>query len=146
MAIPDRVLLDTNCFIYLLEDPTSARGRFLSTSLFEPALAGRRQLFAATLTVTELLSQPRGRHPSLRAAELVAALEAMPGLSLLPLTVGVAARAGRLRGETGLSVPDAIVLATAVDCKASLVTNDRRLVAAPTTSEVLLLDDLVRSG
>lgn len=143
VALPELVLLDTNCFIYLLEDPGSARGRYLTTHVFRPAQSGGRRVFAATLSLTELLSQPFGAGHAQGAGALLAALEGLPGLSLLPLTVGIAVDAARLRGRSGLSVPDAIVLASAVAVEATVLTNDRRL--ASTTAEVptLLLDDLV---
>ncbi len=144
MALPDRVLLDTNCFVYLLEDPTSPRGRLLLDDVFAPAVAGRRQIFAATLTVTELLAQPYAAGQGRRAAGLLAALEALPGLTLVPLSTGVAVNAARIRGQSGLLVPDAIVLATAQQADATLLTNDRRL--ASHADPVLLLDDLVAAG
>ena len=50
-----------------------------------------------------------------------------PGLTLLPLTTSVAVHAARIRGQSGLAVPDAIVLATALQADATLLTNDRQL-------------------
>ena len=143
MPLPDRLLLDTNCFIYLLEDPSSARGAFLATHVFAAAVAGQQRLFASTLTETELLSQPSGAGQSQRASALLAALEGLPGLEFVPLTVTVAADAARLRGQLGLSVPDAIVVASALAVQATLITNDRRLHHRDLEPPVLLLDDLL---
>lgn len=146
MPLPELVLLDTNCFIYLLEDPGSARGRYLAEQVFRPGLVGRRRLFAATLTVTELLSQPFAAGQARRAGALLAALEGLPGLFLLPLTVGIATDAARLRGQSRVSVPDAIVLASAIAVEAALLTNDRRLTSTSEEVTTLLLDDLVASA
>ena len=146
MPLPERLLLDTNCFIYLLEDPGSPRGHYLTTQVFRPALAGRQRLFASTLTVTELLSQPFAAGQPRRAGVLLAALQGLPGLAVLPLTVAIAADAARLRGACGLSVPDAIVLATAAAADAVVLTNDRRLVGAGPDVPTLLLDELVAAA
>ena len=141
--LPDPVLLDTNCFLYLLEDPESPRGRFLLTALFQPALAGDRRLFASTLTVTELLAAPHATGQHQRAGALLAALEALPGLTLLPVSVEIAAAAARIRAGSSLTTPDALVLATARSIGAILLTNDRRLA---TPADALLLDDLVAAS
>ena len=143
MPLPDRVLLDTNCFIYLLEDPESARGAFLASHVFGPAVSGVHRLFAATLTVTELLSQPFAAGQPQRASALLAALEGLPGLELVVLSVDVAADAARQRGQFGLTVPDAIVLASAASVGAAVLTNDRRLSGRGSAVPVLLLDELV---
>ena len=66
-----------------------------------------------------------------------------PDLALLPLTVAIAAGAARFRGASGLSEPDAIVLASAAAADAVVLTNDRRLVGAGTDVPTLLLDELV---
>ena len=143
MALPELLLLDTNCFVYLFEDPASSRGSFLATELFARAAQGRQQLFAATLTVTELLSFHHRSRDDLQVSALRAALESMPNLSLVPLTVGVAAEAARLRGLVGLSLPDSVVLATSESVGAAVLTNDRRLAGLSAGPLVLVLDDLV---
>ena len=142
---PESLLLDTNCFIYLLENPDSLRGNYVRTQVLAPAVAGRKQLYAATLTVTELLCQPFADGQPGRAAALLGALEGLPGLTLLPLTVAIAAEAAQRRGQSAMTVADAIVVATASDVGAALLTNDRRLSAAPGV-DVLILDDLVATA
>ena len=69
-----------------------------------------------------------------------------PGVTLRSVDFLVAAEAARMRAESTLRLPDAIVLATGVLAGATcLVTNDRRLAAAaPTLApslQVCLLSD-----
>lgn len=143
MSLPDPLALDTNCFIYLFEDPPdSARSRFLRDQVLQPAVAGQRHLVASTLVIAELLVQPHrlGQHDEARS--LRAALEQLPGLELAPLTAGLAASAAEIRGTSSISLADAAHVATAADAAEALLTNDRRLVAAGAHVPVLVLDDL----
>ncbi len=146
MRLPDSLALDTNCFIYLFEQSDRPRGRFLIEDVLLPATRGERRLVTSCLVLAELLVQPfRLGHPE-RAAALSRAVESLPGLVLLPVDARVAADAARLRGSTGLALPDALVLATATGAGAVLLTNDRALAHAAGTDAALLLDDLLSPG
>ena len=139
MPRSERVLLDSNCFVYLLDDPTSARARYLTTEVFGPAQTGRLQLYAATLTAAELLSLARGTDEARRSA-LSSALRALP-LTWVDLDLGLAEAAASLRRLKGLTLPDAIIAATAASLGAALLTNDRRFAKA--VERALLLDDVI---
>lgn len=153
MALPEVVALDTNCFLYLFEHAQSARGRFLVDQVLRPAERGERRVVTPALVVQELLTQVRQPGRSARGATLVRALEALPGLTVLPMTTRISTLAARLaaaaakaHGDDGLSLADAVVVATAADADAVLLTNDRRLAERTSKGSVLVLDDLVASS
>ena len=153
VRLPDVVALDTNCFIYLFEQPSSDRGKFLVEQVLRPAQRGERRVVTPALVVQELLAQPRSGGSAARATALARALDALPGLSVLPMTTRVASLAARLgaaaaqvHGDEGLSLSDAVVLATAVDASALLITNDRRLAERSKPDTVMVLDDLVSAA
>lgn len=138
MQLPELLALDTNCFIYALEDPSSERGQFIVDHVLA---APEQRVVTATLVVAELLAQPYALGRPDRARALLQALESLPRLTIAPLTVAVAEAAARLRAELRLPLPDAIVLATAGAAGAPLLTNDRRLASAAGNC-ALLLDDI----
>lgn len=144
LTLPERIGLDTNCFVYLFEAPDSARGAFLRDQVFGPLARGGRSAVTSTLTLTELLVKAYADGEPHQAAELRAAFTALPGLEVVPLDVRVADVAGRLRGERGLRLADAVQLATTeVGGAAALVTNDRRVRASEHGPAVLIVDDLI---
>ena len=153
MHLPDVVALDTNCFVYLFEQPSSARGRFLVEQVLRPAQRGERRVVTPALVVQELLAQPRAQGSSARSTALARAIEALPGLSVLPMTPRIASLAARLgaaaaqvHGDEALGHSDSVVLATAAEAQAVLITNDRRLAERAKDGAVLVLDDLVREA
>lgn len=153
VRLPDVVALDTNCFLYVFEQPSSDRARFLVESVLRPAQRGERRVITPALVVQELLAQPRSQGSTARGTALARALEAFPGLTVLPMTTRVASLAARMgaaaaqvHGDDGLSHSDAVVLATAAEAQAVLITNDRRLAERTKEGSVLVLDDLVRAA
>lgn len=143
MSLPDRLALDTNCFIYLFEDPPDgARSRFLRDEVLQPTIDGQRHLVASTLVVAELLVHPHraGRHAEARS--LRTALEQLPGLDLVPLSSELAASAAAIRGGGQCSLADAVHAATASATAEALLTNDRRLAAADVHVPVIVLDEV----
>lgn len=141
MPLPDRLTVDTNCFVYALEDPDGARGRFVLEQVLS---APGRQLLAPTLVVAELLARPYALGRTQQAGQLLRALQSLPTLTLVPLSVELAQLAAKVRAELQLTLPDAIVVATARQADAMLLSNDRRVVAKAAPS-ALLLDDLAIS-
>lgn len=137
MSLPERLALDTNCFIYAFDSADTDRGSFVAQQLLQ---GGPR--WTSSLVIAELLAQPYRLDEPARAAALRAALEALPGLTIAPVTSDIAQEAARLRGSLRISLPDAVVLATALAAGARLVTNDRALCEAA-GSDAVLLDDLV---
>ena len=141
VTLPSVLVLDSNCLVYRLNDPDGQRGRWLDEEVFRPAIHGDLDLRLSTVALGEVLVRPYSDGQPARAHAVRAALEALPGLTLVPLSADIADLAARLRGETRMSLPDAIMLATAQHGGASLLTNDRHLLQPAGPVTVLLLDD-----
>jgi len=139
--LPARLGIDTNCFIYLLEQGGTARAAYMATAvLSDPA----REAVTSTLTLAELLVKRYQVGPPSAVDEARAALEALPGLAIVPVDSDVAQEAARIRARSGFLLPDAIQLATAVVHEAdAFLTNDSRLNHPGAGIRVLILDDLI---
>jgi predicted nucleic acid-binding protein len=92
--------------------------------------AGRNPAVISSLTVAELLVRPF-RMGSSTAATVEGFLRLFGEVRIADVTYAVAREAARIRAATGLGMPDALVMATAVEHGAAvLATNDGRWVAA----------------
>ncbi len=116
------IALDASIVIALLEneDPHhEAAKAFLATSASESWIIN-------VLTLAEVLVAPA------RVGRLQQAQSALDLLNIHTdsLAADRAPELASLRAETGLKMPDACVLLTAVNCGASLATFDTRLAAA----------------
>lgn len=141
MSLPSTLVLDTNCLIYRLDDPDGARGRWLDENVFAVAVGGSLRLVISSVALAELLVRPYADGQPQRAQAVRRALETLPGLTVVDLTPAVADIAARVRAGTGLPLPDAVMLATAEQSGASLLTNDRQLLHPSSPVPVLVLDD-----
>ena len=135
------VYLDTNVFVYFVEDIAPHAGS--ARELFENADAGNVTLFTSILTLAELLVQPlRAGHVELAGIYRRLLLEPRAGLRVVALDASILEGAAGLRaGSASLRLPDALHLATARDtgCNA-VVTNDARWKRA--AAGVVLMSEL----
>jgi predicted nucleic acid-binding protein len=94
--------------------------------LFDAYVAtGRNPASLSTITVGELLVRPFQRGPQ-AVATIEGFLQHFAGVRLIAVSYDVAREAGRLRASTGLPMPDALVIASAIVGGVDLVvTNDR---------------------
>ncbi len=117
------VALDTSVWIYHFEG-SAAYGQ-AADSVLEAAARGKIEAVASELVLLELLVAPLKRGAQDVADEIELALVHFPHLQLVPVTRAVLNRAAEIRARHGLRTPDAIMLATAFECGATLaVTND----------------------
>ena len=137
-----RIAADTMVFIYFLEDVAPY------ADLLQPIFQeweGRRagRGITSTLTLLELSVQPlRLNRPDI-ARDYRTALEQMENLELVSLDADVSVVAAGLRARHGVSTPDAIQLAAALQAGATaFLTNDKRLARVDELC-VVLLDDLL---
>jgi predicted nucleic acid-binding protein len=136
-----RVAVDSNVFIYLFEGtgPHADRAAELADAIGEGTVAG----CLATLGLAEILTGPARFAATEIADRYVEELTSFENLALVPLDVDVARDAAAIRGESQLSLGDAIHLASARRFGATVfVTNDRRIRPIDGVT-VAYLDELV---
>jgi predicted nucleic acid-binding protein len=143
-AIPaDRsILVDTSVVLAYIGG--GERTSELATELFDSFTAtGRNPTAVSAVSVAEILVRPfRAGPAAVSAAE--GFLRHFGDLRLIDVTYSVAREAGRIRAETGLAMPDALIAASAAAADVDiLVTNDRswpaRLTSVVPHLEVLVL-------
>jgi predicted nucleic acid-binding protein len=120
-----RVFLDTNIFIYLIEDD----GEFgrKSVELLEWLTARRDLVYTSTLTLGEVLTQPLSKGDT-RLADLYEEKLGSPGIHLLEFDRMSARNYARLRLDRSIKAPDAMQLSMAASARCDLfITNDERL-------------------
>ena len=120
-----KVFLDTNIFIYLIEDRGALAKK--SRELLSRMTLRRDQVFTSTLTLGELLTQPLGLGKAQLADDYEQALTS-PGVHLLDFDRAAARVYARVRQDKTIKAPDAMQLAMAAAARCDLfVTNDDRL-------------------
>jgi predicted nucleic acid-binding protein len=125
-----RLLLDTNCLVYLLEGKSSPEHQYM-VRLMELAASGEAELLVSTVSLAELLVGVARRGSRTDVERAQRAFLALPGLVAQPVGVDVAREAAITRERTGLRLFDAIIVATGVIHQAgALISNDRQLVRA----------------
>ena len=120
-----RVFLDTNIFIYYIEDEGKL-GR-MALELFEKLSMRRDEVLTSTLTLGEILTQPMasGRLDLARRYE-----EALysTGVRLLNFDRAAAREYARVRQDKTIRAPDALQLSVAATAGCDLfITNDKQL-------------------
>ncbi len=135
-----RIALDTNVFIYFLED--HPRYRSVCASLFDRIERGHNPAVTSTVTLLELLVQPYRDQKEELAHKIFALTTSYPKLEWVPVTMAAADRAAELRARYRLSTPDAIQLATAIGFNAVRFYGNDRSLRRVKEIECLILDDL----
>ena len=144
MTLPARLGLDTACVLYLLDEPDSPRRAFVETDVF---CAPGRSVVVSAVGLSEFLVRLFRLASADDVAAAHAAFEALPGMTIWPVDADVTRESTRIRAETGLRLPDAIHLATALVAGAeAFLTNDARLGSAQVGVPVLVVDDLLRDA
>ena len=123
------VLLDTHCWIWSQfghDHEFSAPG--LST-LKQAARDGMLRLSVISVWEVALLESKRRLHLHMDCLEWVRRALETPGLSLVPLTPEIAVESTRLPGDIHADPGDRILVATARNLGARLMTRDQALLA-----------------
>lgn len=136
----ERIGLDTNLFIYFIEN--HPRYGSWCSSLFDLIERGHNPAVTSIVTMLELLVQPYRDQKEELAQKIFALVSSYPGIEWVPVTMNVADRAAELRGRYRLSTPDAIQLATAIGHRATrFYGNDRSLLRVKEI-ECVIVDEL----
>jgi len=140
LASHRRVALDSNVLIYLLEGSGSLAEA--AATLVDSVESGERDGVLSAIGLIEVLVGP-AKAGDAQVFELAAEMIRDSRLRVMPLDGGIAEDAAWIRGSLGISIEDAIHMATARKADATaFVTNDRRIRSIPRLT-VVYLDDLV---
>ena len=133
-----RLLLDTNAFIYFLEGVEP----YLSVlvPLFDRVWRGELTVVVSAVTEAELLVRPMRQRDEV-AVDRITDLLSEDGFEVVDVDRRIARRAARLRTENRLSLTDAMIVATAIEaeCEAA-VGNDREWAKRMSEIPYMLLD------
>jgi len=136
-----RIAFDANVFIYLFEG--SGALALTAASVLDAISSGRSTGIAASVALSELIVGPVRAGDETMAERYLDAIRSIEHLHVVPATAEIAADAGVVRGRKGLTLADALHVATARAAGASaLVTNDRR-IRSMLRLDVVQLSDLV---
>lgn len=114
-----KLLLDTNAIIYFLDDvPGYADLMELILNLAEQ---GQMSINLSVISEAELLVKPyrEGLLETVKAIKFW--IEEFPNLQVIPVSREIAHKAADLRGRLGLRLPDALVLATAINSNSEVI-------------------------
>jgi predicted nucleic acid-binding protein len=120
-----RVFLDTNIFIYFIEDEGKL-GR-MAFELFEKLSLRRDEVLTSTLTLGEILTQPMAMGRQDLVTRYEEALNST-GVRMLSFDRMAAREYARVRRDKTIRAPDALQLSVAASAGCDLfVTNDKQL-------------------
>ena len=137
------ILVDTSVVLAYLAGGEKAT--HLAVQLFDAFVAtGRNTAALSAVTVAEILVRPFGRGPA-AVATAEGFLRHFGDLRLIDVTYDVAREGARIRAETDLPMPDALIVASASVAEIEvLITNDHdwssRLAQALPDLDVVVLD------
>jgi len=136
--------LDSNILIYVIErvDPWNR----IAGELIDAVEAGATEATLSALGLAEILSGPSRAGDLAHMERYDSEIRGIPGLTVESIGPDVAGDAAVIQGVRGMSLADAIHLASARAAGATaFVTNDRRMRGS-SKLEVVYLDDLVPSS
>ena len=122
------ILLDTHAWIWLINGDEQLR---LSEALLLIERAAQlSNVKVSAISVWEVsMLEAKGRISfSMECLDWVKQALAAPGISLVPLTPEIAVLSSRLPGEFHGDPADRIIVATALELSASLVTKDKKIL------------------
>ena len=121
-----KIGIDSNIFIYFIEAHPSYH--HLTQKIFESIEAGRNVGVCSSLSLLEVLVQPYRKNNEELVNQFYALLTTFPNLIWVDLSLEAADLGARLRTKYSLKTPDAGLLATAIQSKATgFIGNDSQL-------------------
>lgn len=136
-----RVALDTNIFIYHLEE--HSRYQQLANEVFARIRISGHYAVTSTITMAELLVKPYKNSDRGHALAIYSNLATHPNLEWIAPNLLVSELAARIRAQHSLKLPDALQAATAIRAGASgFISNDPIFRRVP-GFETLLFDELL---
>jgi len=116
-----KIALDTNLLIYFLEniEPYASKVETLLNSFMK----GKNQGIISTINIAEVLTGFYVAEDEKRAAKAKSLLQDLThnGFEIVPVTLPIADLAARLRAKRRGKLPDALIVATAINKGADLI-------------------------
>ena len=144
------MLLDTNAFVYFLRGEQPYLGLLLP--LFRRVQRGEATIFASVMTEAELLVHAEQRQ-SPEAAELIRDLLSEDGIYVINADRRIAKRAAQIRGaalrqgtDKKMAIPDAIIIATAIETGCDAVVGNDAAWRGRTEIPFVYLKDAVTNS
>ncbi len=137
----ERIGLDTNVFIYLLEG--HPRYGSWCVSLFDLIERGQNPAVTSTVSLLELLVQPYRDQNDDLAQRIYSLASTYPNIDWVPVTMAVADGAAALRARYRVSTPDAVQLATAICHEATRFYGNDRGLRRVKEIECVIVDDVI---
>ncbi len=137
-----RVSIDTNIFVSVKnrEEPYCGPSRAVLDMADEGTLEG----VVSTVVVAEICSGYHTAGELKEKDEFLTHILTSPNYVVAEVSVDVADEAGRIRAETGLKLPDALIVASGLKMKADyLITYDESLREADSYIEAITAGELV---
>jgi predicted nucleic acid-binding protein len=139
----DRVAIDTNSLIYLLEK--NEKYFEICKEVFYSIEKGINYGITSVLILTEVLTKPYKDNNDKLIALYKTFINTFPNLTIKEINHEIAIKAAKLRAKYSLRTPDSIFIATAIKEKAQLfITNDIRLKKVEEL-DFLILDDYINN-
>jgi predicted nucleic acid-binding protein len=137
------LMLDTNTIIYFLDGvPEFVE---LLTPLFEMIEGGHLNVAVSVISEAELLVKPyrSGDTDAIEAVMLF--LNEFPNITIIPVSREISRKAAEIRANLDTRLPDAIILATALNAQSDLLLgNDLKLMHKATTLlPTIILNDYI---
>lgn len=122
------VSVDTNIFVGVLNKESLSAS---SKEILDRIDSGSLNCVVSTVAIAEMCAGYHLAGETKEKDDFLTHLQGSQNYDIVELSVGVADHAGRIKSATGLKLPDAIIVATALKGEAEcLITNDESLKKA----------------
>ena len=113
-----KICIDTNVFLNVInkEDPFHSYSRKILSAVDDGKIEGA----VPTLVIAEILTGYFANKRDTEAEEFLSTSSTNENLKIVPLSTEIALTSSKIRASTGLRLPDAVVLGTAVQWNADL--------------------------
>jgi predicted nucleic acid-binding protein len=119
-----KIMIDTNVVIYFLEG-NEVLGSF-SKEVFSIIEKGVVEGFISVITVAEVLVKPMKTSNNLLVNQIMNFLDTFPNLHVVDIEKSIAIEAAKIRGKTGLKMPDALIISSAKALGCAIVGADNQ--------------------
>lgn len=137
------ILLDTNCFIYYLENNPKYADKL--EKVFRGIQDGNNNAFMSIISFLEILVKPKKDNNIFIENKYKLMLTNYPNLSIIDMEYNIADIASRLRANYKIKTPDAIIVATGIAMNVDyIITNDIRLknICNNEGLDIIIIDDI----